>query len=73
MIKIENLNKSYDGKVVIKNCNTEIKDGAINGLIGENGSGKSTLLRLIAGVLQADSGTITLDGKTIFDNPEEKA
>lgn len=72
MIKIENLTKSFDGKVVIKDCNVEIKDGSINGLIGENGSGKSTLLRLIAGVLLPDAGTITLDGNVIFDNPAQK-
>ena len=72
MIKIENLTKSYDGQVVIKNCNATIKDGSINGLIGENGSGKSTLLRLIAGVLMPDEGTITIDGEQIFENPRVK-
>lgn len=73
MIKIENLTKSFDGQVVIKDCNLEIKDGAINGLIGENGAGKSTLLRLIAGVLTPDTGTIALDGEVIFDDPVQKA
>ena len=72
MIRIENLTKSYDGQVVIKNCNASIKEGSINGLVGENGAGKSTLLRLIAGVLKPDSGTITINGKEIYDVPEEK-
>lgn len=73
MIEINNLTKSYDGQVVIKNCNAKINDGSINGLVGENGAGKSTLLRLIAGVLKADSGTIKLDGEEIFENPKAKA
>ncbi len=73
MIEISNLTKSYDGQVVIKNCNAKINDGSINGLVGENGAGKSTLLRLIAGVLKADSGSIRLDGEEIFENPRAKA
>lgn len=73
MIEITNLTKSYDGQVVIKNCNAKINDGSINGLVGENGAGKSTLLRLIAGVLKADSGTIKLDGEEIFENPKAKS
>ena len=73
MIEITNLTKSYDGQIVIKNCNAKIHDGSINGLVGENGAGKSTLLRLIAGVLKADSGSIRLDGEEIFENPKAKA
>jgi len=73
MIEITNLTKSYDGQVVIKNCNAKINDGSINGLVGENGAGKSTLLRLIAGVLKADSGSIKLDGEEIFENPNAKS
>lgn len=72
MIKIENLTKSYDGNVVIKECNAIIKEGSINGLIGENGAGKSTLLRLLAGVLTPDSGNITIDDQKIYENPEVK-
>ena len=72
MIEITNLTKSYDGQIVIKNCNAKINSGSINGLVGENGSGKSTLLRLIAGVLKADSGSITLDGEETFENPKAK-
>lgn len=72
MIKIENLTKSYDGTIVIKDCNAIIKEGSINGLIGENGAGKSTLLRMLAGVLTPDSGTITVDDEPIYENPEVK-
>ena len=73
MIEISNLTKSYDGQIVIKNCNAKIHDGSINGLVGENGAGKSTLLRLIAGVLKADSGSIRLDGEEIFESPNAKS
>ena len=40
--------------------------------MGSNGSGKSTLLRLIAGIYQADRGSITFDGKPVFEHPETK-
>ena len=73
MIEITNLTKSYDGQIVIKNCNAKINDGSINGLVGENGAGKSTLLRLIAGVLKADSGSIKLDGEETFESVSAKS
>jgi ABC-type polysaccharide/polyol phosphate transport system ATPase subunit len=43
----------------------EIAQGEIVGLIGRNGSGKSTLLRVLAGIFEADRGTVDLHGKTV--------
>lgn len=45
----------------------EVKEGEIFTLLGESGCGKSTLLRMIAGFEHPDSGTIALEGKTVFD------
>ncbi|WP_409199346.1 ATP-binding cassette domain-containing protein [Methanobrevibacter sp. DSM 116169] len=66
MIKLENVYKSYtldDGNEIqaIKDINLEVKGGEILGIIGKSGSGKSTLLRVLRGVEQIDSGTITID------------
>ncbi len=58
--KIEKVSKSYDGEPVIRNFSLEIQRGDKIAVIGNNGQGKSTLLKLIAGVIQPDSGKIAL-------------
>lgn len=59
MLKIENLTKRFGNKTVLQHLNMTIQDGSIFGLVGVNGVGKSTLLRLIAGVYDADEGSVT--------------
>lgn len=61
MIKINNLCKSFDEKIVLNNLNLTIKDGTIFGLIGINGAGKSTLLRILSGVYDPTSGEVIYD------------
>jgi len=72
MIKITNLSKSFGQHLVLKDLNLTISEGTIFGLVGINGAGKSTLLRLMAGVYQADQGSITYDGKEVYDQEEVK-
>ena len=62
MIKIEQLNKSFQENHVLSNLSLEIKPGLIYGLIGPNGAGKSTLMRCIANIYQIDGGYLTVDG-----------
>jgi len=50
MIKIENLNKSFGTKQVLKNINLSFDEGKVYGIVGENGAGKTTLFRCIAGL-----------------------
>lgn len=64
VIELENITKSYDGRVLIDNLNLSIPKNAIVGIIGANGVGKSTLFRMIMGEEQPDSGTITI-GQTV--------
>ena len=72
MITIDKLSKRFGTHYGLCDITTEIPEGSIYGLVGSNGSGKSTLLRLIAGIYQADRGSITFDGKPVFEHPETK-
>lgn len=72
MIKIKNVSKSFNDNLVIEDLNSEIKEGAIYGLVGANGAGKSTILRLINSIYKCDSGTILVDGVNVFDNEDLK-
>lgn len=71
LIKIENLNKCYKTKNVIKkiaeNLNIKIKQNEKIGLLGKNGVGKTTLLNMIIGKIKPDSGKIILNEKIITD------
>ncbi|MBR4434987.1 MAG: ABC transporter ATP-binding protein [Clostridia bacterium] len=72
MIQITNLTKTFGQTKAVDDMTCTIPDGCIFGMVGANGAGKSTLLRLIAGVYMQDSGTITINGETIYDNPSAK-
>lgn len=72
ILKIENLNTSYGQNLVLKDINLEIKEGSIFGLIGPNGAGKSTLMKSILGLVEKDSGKITLYGKEINEKNQKE-
>ncbi|MDR3190064.1 MAG: ATP-binding cassette domain-containing protein [Lactobacillaceae bacterium] len=62
MLEIKNLTKVYDESTIFKNLNFTINDGEVLTIVGPSGSGKTTLLKIVAGLLPADQGTLTLDG-----------
>ena len=72
MLKINNLHVSYGGIRALRGVNLEVPDGKIVTLIGANGAGKSTLLRTISGLVKADSGSITYNGKELLGMPINK-
>ncbi len=72
MIQLTSVSKSFDKKLVLDHIDWTVKKGSVFGLVGPNGAGKSTLLRLISGVLQADSGTVLVDGDIVYDQPHVK-
>ena len=65
MLKVENVTKYYGDNLAVDNLSFEVKDGEIFGLLGVNGAGKTTTFRMILGLLDRNSGNITLDGKKI--------
>ncbi len=63
MLRVLNLKKAFGGHDVLTDVSFEIADRAKVALVGANGAGKSSLLKIGAGVLQADEGTIRLQGE----------
>lgn len=68
MIRTEQATKRFGDILAVDHVSAEIHDGSVFGLIGSNGAGKSTFLRMLAGILQADSGTVTIDGAPVYEN-----
>ncbi|MBR5272061.1 MAG: ABC transporter ATP-binding protein [Clostridia bacterium] len=64
-LEVKNINKSFDGKPVLQDVSIELNEGELVCLLGVSGSGKSTLFNIISGILQADSGTVLLDGEDV--------
>ena len=62
MISVRNINKSFDGRQVLFDVNLDIQEGHTQAIIGRSGSGKSVLMKHIIGLMQPDSGHITVDG-----------
>jgi len=60
MIQVPDLAKSFDNRPVVRSLSFTAPDGAITGLLGANGAGKTTTLRMICGVLQPESGSVTV-------------
>lgn len=73
MISANGLTKKFDNFTALHGLNCTIPSSCIYGLVGSNGAGKSTLLRLMSGIYKPDGGNVTLDDKTIFENPELKS
>jgi len=70
MLKIDDLCVSYAGRMVLRNIRLEVKKGEILALIGPNGAGKSTLIRAISGVTPWATGSVLMDGLSLFSLPE---
>ena len=63
MIKIENISKSFEGKLILEDISGKFETGKTNLIIGASGTGKSVLLKCIVGLVQPDSGSIFFDDR----------
>ena len=74
IIEFRNVSKVFEDSdtVVLKDINFELEEGKFYTLLGASGSGKSTILNIIAGLLDASTGDVLLDGVRINDVPTNK-
>ena len=71
MIQVDNLVKTYGDRFAINNISFKINKGDVVGLLGPNGAGKSTTMKIITGFMSPTSGTATVCGYDVFENPLE--
>lgn len=67
IVKIKNVTKRFDDKLVLDNVSFEVYEGEIFGFIGPNGAGKSTLINIMTSLLSPDSGEIKICGYDIVN------
>lgn len=68
MIQFENISKRFESMEVVGSVNITINKGSIYGLLGSNGAGKTTLLKLLAGIYLQDSGSLSIEGQSVYEN-----
>ena len=68
-LEARNLEKTYGSRTVVHDVSIAVQKGEVVGLLGPNGAGKTTSFYMIVGLVRADSGSITIDGKSVTDLP----
>jgi len=68
LLKADSITKSFAGVNALKGVSFNLLPGEVHALVGENGAGKSTLIKIISGALQADSGSLEINGEVITEN-----
>ena len=71
LLKIEDLLIQFGGLKAISDVNIHIDEGEFVGIIGPNGAGKTTMMRMLCTLLKPTSGSITCNGKDIFEMDSE--
>src|SRR5258708_3142112 len=71
LVQIEQVMKSFGGKIALRDVSFSVPSGQICGLLGPNGAGKTTLFRLLMGILKATVGKLSIDKLDAFDDRVE--
>lgn len=69
ILRVKDLQKSYNGKKAVDGISFEVKRGEIFGILGPNGAGKTTTLEMIETLRTIDGGTATIDGVDVASEP----
>ena len=72
MLEMKNVTKTFGDFTALDDLTMTVPRGTVYGLVGPNGAGKSTAIRHLTGVYRPDSGTITMEGQPIYENPALK-
>ena len=73
MLQMLDVTKDFGRVRALNHLSLTVPDGGVYGLVGPNGAGKSTAIRHMTGVMIPDSGTVTLNGQPVFENPAVKS
>ncbi|MEJ8840407.1 LPS export ABC transporter ATP-binding protein [Ramlibacter sp. AN1133] len=68
-LEVRHLRKSYGGRTVVQDVSLAVDNGEVVGLLGPNGAGKTTSFYMIVGLVRADGGEISIDGKSVEHMP----
>jgi lipopolysaccharide export system ATP-binding protein len=68
-LRAQHLQKSYGSRKVVKDVSLEVAKGEVVGLLGPNGAGKTTSFYMIVGLVRADAGEISIEGKSVEHMP----
>jgi ABC-2 type transport system ATP-binding protein len=71
-LEIDRISKRYGGRTALSELSMRVDAGELFGLVGGTGAGKTTTIRIAAGVLPADSGLVTWQGRPIEEEPREQ-
>lgn len=71
MIEVKNLTKRYGDLKAVDDISFSVDSGEVLGFLGPNGAGKSTTMNIITGYISSTSGTVTIDGSEILEEPKK--
>ena len=72
MLEMKNVTKTFGGFKALEDLSLTVPAGAVYGMVGPNGAGKSTAIRHLAGIYRPDSGTVTVGGRPVYEDPGVK-
>ena len=72
MLEMKNVTKTFGKFKALDDLTLTVPKGSVYGLVGPNGAGKSTAIRLMTGIYRPDSGSVTMEGLPIYENPVSK-
>src|SRR5690242_388287 len=70
VVRVEALTKRFAGTSAVDALDFSVAKGEIFGIVGADGAGKTTTMRMLAGVMQPDSGSIWIEGIDVVAQPE---